>query len=169
MNGNKLRAAALTGLMSTCFALPAFSQETANKEDFVEHAKDYSPYVDQHFPNRVFWGDTHLHTSYSTDAGMIGCRLGPDEAYRLAHGEEVRSSDGLRVRLSRPYDFLVVSDHAENLGLAPMIASSDPILLKTEVGKLWHDMVKGVKASRRSATGLHAAAPRARTRSTAPR
>ena len=145
MNGNKLRTAALTGLMSTCFALPAFSQETANKEDFVEHARDYSPYVDQHFPNRVFWGDTHLHTSYSTDAGMIGCRLGPDEAYRFARGEEVRSSGGLRVRLSRPYDFLVVSDHAENLGLAPMIASSDPILLKTEVGKLWHDMVKGGK------------------------
>ena len=46
---------------------------------------------------------------------MIGCTLGPEEAYRLARGEEVKSSTGQRVKLPRPYDFLVVSDHAENL------------------------------------------------------
>ncbi len=59
--------------------------------------------------------------SYSTDAGMFGTRLGPDEAYRFARGEEVTSNTGLRVRLQRPLDFLVISDHAENLGLATMI------------------------------------------------
>ena len=123
----------------------ALAQEQVTKEQFPAPTRDYSPYVDQHFPNRVFWGDTHLHTSYSTDAGMIGCTLGPEEAYRFARGEEVRSSTGQRVKLPRPYDFLVVSDHAENLGLAPMIATSDPILLKTEVGKQWHDMVKAGK------------------------
>jgi hypothetical protein len=133
------------GLVSANLALSVLAQEQLSKEDFPAPARDYSPYVDQHFPNRVFWGDTHLHTSYSTDAGMIGCRLGPDESYRFARGEEVQSSGGLRVKLSRPYDFLVVSDHAENLGLAPMIATSDPILLKTEVGKMWHDMVKAGK------------------------
>ncbi|MGH9364223.1 MAG: DUF3604 domain-containing protein [Thermoanaerobaculia bacterium] len=133
-------AAALLGL-----AMPVLAQEQVTKEEFPVAKRDYSPYVDQNFPNRVFWGDTHLHTSYSTDAGMIGCRLGPDEAYRFARGEEVMSNTGQRAKLSRPLDFLVVSDHAENLGLAPMIATSDPILLKTEVGKLWHDMVKAGK------------------------
>ena len=49
--------------------------------------KEYSPYLDIGFPQRVFWGDTHVHTSYSTDAGMVGTRLGPDEAYRFARGE----------------------------------------------------------------------------------
>jgi hypothetical protein len=127
----------LAGLASAVAA-----QEQVTREEFPAPVRDYSPYVDQDFPNRVFWGDTHLHTSYSTDAGMIGCRLGPDDAYRFARGEEVQSSSGQRARLSRPHDFLVVTDHAENLGLAPMIASSDPILLRTPVGRKWHDMVK---------------------------
>lgn len=104
--------------------------------------RNYSPNVGETFPQRVYWGDTHLHTSYSTDAGMVGCRLGPDDAYRFARGEEITSNTGQKVKLARPLDFLVVSDHAENLGLAPMIAASDPTLLKTEIGKQWHDMVK---------------------------
>ncbi len=123
-------------------AAAAVAQEAPNPDEFLPAERSYSPHLDRAFPDRVLWGDTHLHTSYSTDAGMVGCRLGPDEAYRFARGEEVRSSSGQRVRLARPYDFLVVSDHAENLGLAPMIVTSDPILLKTEVGRLWHDMVK---------------------------
>jgi hypothetical protein len=39
--------------------------------------KGYSPFLDIGYPQRVYWGDTHVHTSYSTDAGMIGNRLGP--------------------------------------------------------------------------------------------
>ncbi len=97
--------------------------------------REYSPYLDIGYPQRVFWGDTHLHTSYSTDAGMIGNRLGPDEAYRFARGETVVSSTGLRARLQRPLDFLVVADHAENLGLAPMIAERNPNLLRLDFGK----------------------------------
>jgi len=97
--------------------------------------KEYSPYLDMGYPQRVFWGDTHLHTAVSTDAGMVGCRLGPDEAYRFARGEMVVSSTGVRTRLQRPLDFLVVADHAENLGLATMIAEKNPDLLKTDFGR----------------------------------
>jgi len=113
-----------------------------NPADAKLGAKEYSPYIHQGFPQRVFWGDTHLHTAYSTDAGMIGCTLGPEEAYRFARGETVVASTGQRVRLQRPLDFLVVADHAENLGLAPMIAESDPELLRTEFGKKIHGLVK---------------------------
>ena len=102
----------------------------------------YSPYPEQDFPNRVFFGDTHLHTSYSSDAGMIGNTLGPEEAYRFARGETVTSSTGLPARLSRPLDFLVVADHAENLGLAPAIVESNPELLENAWGKKVHDLVK---------------------------
>jgi len=102
----------------------------------------YSPYPEKSFPNRVYFGDTHLHTSYSTDAGMIGNTLGPEEAYRFARGETVRSSTGLPAKLGRPLDFLVVADHAENLGLAPAIAESNPDLLKNPWGKEQHDLVK---------------------------
>jgi hypothetical protein len=103
---------------------------------------DYSPYPKETFPNQVFFGDTHLHTSYSTDAGMIGNTLGPEDAYRFARGETVTSSTGLPARLRRPLDFLVVADHAENLGLAPAIAESNPELLQNEWGRMVHDFVK---------------------------
>jgi hypothetical protein len=97
--------------------------------------RGYSPYPEQDFPNRVLFGDTHLHTTYSADAGMIGNTLGPDAAYRFAKGEAVVSSTGVPARLARPLDFLVVADHAENLGLAPLLAAKDPGLMATEFGR----------------------------------
>ncbi|HSA86580.1 MAG TPA: DUF3604 domain-containing protein [Nitrospira sp.] len=102
----------------------------------------YSPYPKQTFPNRVYFGDTHLHTAYSTDAGMIGNRLGPEEAYRFARGETVTSSTGLETKLARPLDFLVISDHAENLGLAPALATADPEVLKSNWGRMQYELVK---------------------------
>jgi hypothetical protein len=100
----------------------------------------YSPFVDQHHPDRVYWGDTHLHTSNSADAGFVGNTLDPEAAYRFAMGEEVTSSTGLRTKLIRPLDFLVVSDHSEYMGLAPMLQSGDPALLADPVGRRWYDM-----------------------------
>jgi hypothetical protein len=116
---------------------------TAEADDIAVGHREYSPYLHQGYPQRVFWGDTHLHTAYSTDAGMVGCTLGPEEAYRFARGEVVVASGGVRARLQRPLDFLVVSDHSENLGLAPMIEESNPELLRTEFGKRIHDLVHG--------------------------
>jgi hypothetical protein len=104
-------------------------------DESVLGKREYSPYLHDNYPQRVFWGDTHVHTAFSTDAGMVGNRLGPEEAYRFARGEEVVASAGVRARLQRPLDFLVVADHAENLGLAPMIAESNPDLLKTAFGR----------------------------------
>ena len=113
----------------------------------LPHDKEatYSPYPAKTFPDRVYFGDTHLHTSYSTDAGLVGAVVGPEEAYRFARGEEVKSNHGQPVKLQRPLDFLVIADHAENLGLAPMIAQSDPALLKNAWGKKVHDLVKAGK------------------------
>ncbi len=82
------------------------------------------------FPDQLLWGDTHLHTKFSFDAGMVGDRLGPDEAYRFAAGETVTSSTGVPARLRQPLDFLAVSDHAESLGLAPAIAERNPRVLE---------------------------------------
>ncbi|MBT8438899.1 MAG: DUF3604 domain-containing protein [Gammaproteobacteria bacterium] len=139
-----------TIILAIVIASPLASAQTAlspGKDDIPATQKIYSPYVErtvqnQNFAEGLFWGDTHLHTGYSSDSGMIGNKLGPEQAYRFAKGEEVISSTGQRTRLIRPLDFLVISDHAENLGLAPMIAESNAELLKTEYGKKWHDMVK---------------------------
>jgi len=112
------------------------------KENLSPQKQEYSPFIDQHFPAQVLFGDTHLHTAYSTDAGMVGTTVSPDEAYRLAKGDTITSSGGLRVKLIRPLDFVLISDHAENLGLADFIRRADPILLANEQGKKWYDLVQ---------------------------
>ena len=134
-------AAGVTLVTLACVA-PALSQDAPPPSG---RKIAYSPYPAKKFPNRVYFGDTHLHTSYSADAGMAGAIVGPEQAYRFARGEEVTSNSGLPVKLARPLDFLVVADHAENLGLAPMIAASDPGLLQSEWGKKVHDLVKAGK------------------------
>ena len=102
----------------------------------------YSPYAGRNFPTRVFWGDTHVHTSFSMDAGSFGARLTPEDAYRFARGEELTSSTGQRVKLSRPLDFLVVADHSDNMGFFPRLFSGDPSFLADPTGKRWYEMIK---------------------------
>jgi hypothetical protein len=112
----------------------------------------YSPYAQRNFPTRPLWGDTHLHTAVSFDAGTFGARLLPPDAYRFAKGEEVISSTGQPVRLSRPLDFLVVADHSDNMGFFPKLQAGAPYVMANENGRRWHEMVKkggqeGVKAA----------------------
>jgi Protein of unknown function (DUF3604) len=146
MKNEITRTFALVSVAAISLARSAFAQDVDVDPKNVTLGKaEYSPYLDHGYPDRVYFGDTHLHTAYSTDAGMLGCRLGPEEAYRFARGEEVTSSTGVRARLQRPLDFLVVADHSENLGLAPMIVESNPDLLKTEFGRTVHDLVKSGK------------------------
>jgi hypothetical protein len=133
--------AVLAALALACVSQEEVLAQGSATERF-DPKRGYSPYPEQTFPNRVYFGDTHLHTSYSTDAGMAGQKLGPEDAYRFARGEEVTSTTGLRARLRRPLDFLVVADHSENLGLAPLIARSDPSVLANPLAKKWHDMAK---------------------------
>lgn len=122
--------------------LTALAQEISDAPPPIDRKIEYAPYPKENFPNNVYFGDTHLHTSYSTDAGMIGNTLGPEDAYRFARGETVISSTGVEARLRRPLDFLVISDHSENLGLAPAIADSNPVLLANDWGRMEHDLVK---------------------------
>ena len=145
---NLVTKSALIPMLFALSTSSALAQTGAgDPEEMPEPTKIFSPYVertvaDSNFAEGVYWGDTHLHTSYSTDAGMFGNKLGPEEAFRFARGEEVLTSHGMRARLIRPLDFLVVADHAENLGLAPFIDESNPELLKSEWGRMVHDMVK---------------------------
>ena len=144
-----LRNIAFTlAFLASCLVAPwtsASAQDAGDPHSIYVGESQYSPYLDYNYPDKVFFGDTHLHTSYSTDAGMFGNTLGPDEAYRFAKGETVTSSTGVRARLLRPLDWLVVADHAENIGLSPMIAELDADLLKSDWGRKVHDLVKAGK------------------------
>ena len=142
------RIAVLTAALML-LSIPANAQMdagTLQEKDVAHNAPDYSPFVDRHVPDRVLWGDTHLHTSYSMDAGFFGNTLGPDVAYRFARGEEVVSSTGQRIKLIRPLDWLVVADHAEYFGLADMLAKGDPAVLNDPKGAHWYKLRQGTQA-----------------------
>lgn len=155
MSRTVIRRVLLAFVMVGCLALTAFAADeevieghvgTASKANLekVHPAKPpYSPYAGRNYPTRPFFGDTHLHTGFSMDAGAFGARLTPRDAYRFARGEELTSNTGQPVKLSRPLDFLVVADHSDGMGFFPLLMSGDPTLLATEQGKRWHDEIKG--------------------------
>ena len=115
---------------------------TKSLEKAYPKQQNYSPYANRNFPTRVFWGDTHLHTGMSMDAGAFGARLMPEDAHRFARGEEVTSSTGQRVKLGRPLDFLVVADHSDNMGFFPRLISGEPSMLADPTGRRWYDMIR---------------------------
>jgi hypothetical protein len=113
----------------------------------------YSPYAGRDYPTRVLWGDTHNHSSNSGDAITSGNRLTPEQAYRFARGEEVVSSSGVAAKLSRPLDFLVVSDHAEGLGVGYELLSGNPALMADPTLARWNAMMKA--GGKEAAQALH--------------
>jgi hypothetical protein len=140
-----LRTAVLL-IAGLSLTVPLLAQDVApERDDYDAPKKEYSPYVEDHFPNNVYFGDTHLHTSWSADSGMGGATIGPDGAYRVSRGESITTNSGWKVKLVRPLDFIVVADHSENLGISDFISRSDPIILANETGKRWHDLTKAGK------------------------
>ena len=99
--------------------------------------KAYSPYAQRSFPSHVYWGDSHLHTGNSLDAGLFGNTVGLDDAYKLARGGEIKASTGLPVKLARPLDWLIVTDHTDLMGIAPDIQNGAPNILADKKGKEW--------------------------------
>jgi hypothetical protein len=121
----------------------------------VYPGKAYSPYAQRSFPSRVFWGDTHLHTALSMDAGLFGARLGLDEAYRFARGEEVMASSGQPAKLGRQLDWLVIADHSDGMGFITDLAAGKPGIIAYEQGKRWYEgLQQGGEASADAALDL---------------
>ena len=120
-------------------SLPVFAQTS------------YSPNVDQIYPTNVYFGDTHLHTNLSIDAvdtyNPMGKGLSPDDAYRFARGAVVTAHNGMKFRRQRPLDFLVIADHAENIGLLPALLADDPLLMTTEQGRELRARYESAKGS----------------------
>ena len=132
--------------LGLALAPPAMAQDAGGHEGTVSDKdfpkKPYSPYAGRHYPTRPLFGDTHLHTAVSFDAGAFGARLGPRDAYRLARGEEITSNSGQPVKLSRPLDWLVVADHSDNMGFFPDLLAGKPEMLADPSGRRWYEMIK---------------------------
>jgi hypothetical protein len=150
-----MRATVVAAAFMIAIGTAAASDPVPPEESLVDaypKRDDYSPYANRNFPTNVYWGDTHVHTGMSMDAGAFGARLEPTDAYRFARGEQITSSTGQDVKLSRPLDFLVVSDHSDNMGFFPRLISGEPSMLADPTGRRWYDMInaggqEGVKAA----------------------
>jgi hypothetical protein len=142
----------LVGSVATVSAQIAPAKESLSG---LYPGKAYSPYAQRSFPSQVFWGDTHLHTGLSMDAGLFGARLGLDEAYRFARGEEVTASSGQPARLGRPLDWLVIADHSDGMGFFNDLAAGDPDIIKYDQAKPWYEGLQaGGEASVAAALSL---------------
>jgi hypothetical protein len=102
----------------------------------------FSPYAGRGFPTSPLWGDTHLHTGNSFDAGAFGATLLPEDAFQFARGDEIVSSTGIPVKLSRPLDWLVVSDHSDNMGFFPDLRVGKEHILADPMGRDWYDRIQ---------------------------
>jgi len=126
--------------------LPAVAQDAGNvsADDLASlyPGETYSPYANRSFPSNIYWGETHLHTGLSLDAGLFGNILGHADAYRFARGEQVTSSTGLPVKLGRPLDWLVITDHSDMMGIATDIQKGTPNILADPKGKEWAEGFK---------------------------
>jgi hypothetical protein len=118
-------------------------------------SKHYSPYAFRSFPDKVLFGDMHIHSNLSPDAGLLGTSLTAADVYRAARGETVMSNTGQPFRLVRPLDFLVLTDHAEAMGLAPMVRDSNPVLLSSKRGReVWEAFNAGGEQAMKAFGGL---------------
>jgi hypothetical protein len=118
---------------------PAAAQDTAGSSPEVFKGRPYSPYADRAYPTNVYFGDTHVHTGLSADAGGSGTRLMPRDAYRFARGEQVISNTGQPVKLARPYDFFMITDHSDAMGAITDIIDGAPNIMADPDGRKFHE------------------------------
>lgn len=115
-------------------------EDTAQAKDSASATKTVaSSVIDTKFPERVYWGDQHLHTAWSADAGAAGTIVGPEEALRFALGEEIKNNSGQPTKLHRPLDWLCVTDHSDGMGIISFIKDGDAELMKDPVLKKWNE------------------------------
>ncbi len=171
--GVALVAGGLTGCTSAREAPPTAvgpaaaqnaPQAEAPRKPVEAKKPDYSPYPDQKFPNRVYWGVAHVHTGYSFDSGMFGVTLTPEDLFKVARGGEVVMDNGQRFKQDRPLDWVAVTDHAEYMGISDQIRAGSPALLATPQGKRWYEMSKtspqeGVKAAIEAVVSMQTGKP----------
>ena len=114
----------------------------------AQTTESYSPSLRSNYPQQVYFGDTHLHSSLSWDSYLFANKkFGPDEAYRFAKGETLIEHDGRPVKLERPLDFLVVADHAGSLGVIQGLEKNDSNLLKNRYGKQWSSVLDDITSA----------------------
>ncbi|MFP5329100.1 MAG: DUF3604 domain-containing protein [Alphaproteobacteria bacterium] len=111
----------------------------------VQHAGAYLPDASRKYPERVLWGDEHVHSSWSADAGLAGATLTPEDAVRFARGETVKSSTGLDAKLERPLDWIAVTEHSDGMGTINELQAGNREMLADATARRWYEMMRGTR------------------------
>lgn len=136
--------------ISTATALLCFSLPVVAQEDAV-----YSPNANRSFPTMALFGDTHVHSALSADAGGGGTTLMPRDMYRFARGGQVSSNTGQPVKLPRPFDFYMLTEHTDGMGVITDIMRGAPNIMADEQGKKFHEeFAKGGDAAKQASIDL---------------
>lgn len=146
----------VTAIMSLA-PVAGLAQESIDMEGLPPafSERPYSPYAERGFPENVYFGDTHVHTGLSGDAGGGGTRLMPRDAYRFARGEQVTSNTGQPVKLRTPYDFFMITDHSDAMGAITDILAGTPNIMADPDGKKYHEAFNaGGSEAREAAVNL---------------
>lgn len=126
-----------------------------NSAEAIARNKAYSPYANARHATNVYWGESHLHTGLSLDAGLWGNTIGLDETYQFARGKQITSSTGIPVKLARPLDWAIITDHTDLMGFATDLQKGAPNILADKKGKEWYDKFQlGGKAAGEAAFDL---------------
>jgi len=142
--GSALGVAVLAGgaiYMSQARAVRPAGTATGLMAASVAQEGGYLPDPNRQYPERVLWGDEHVHTGWSVDAGLAGARLTPEDAVRFARGEMVKSNTGQDARLQRPLDWIAVTDHSDAMGTVGELTGGNPEMMADPTVKRWHDMM----------------------------
>jgi len=103
---------------------------------------DYNP--DKPSPKRTegyseyknaYFGDLHVHTSWSFDAFIYNVRTTPDDAYNFGKGKAISHVSGEEIQLGRPLDFMAVTDHAEYMGIMMQMLDKESPIAKLEIAE----------------------------------
>jgi hypothetical protein len=144
-------------IAAAMLAMPAAAQITPSLESLegLYPGRAYSPYADRAFPSHVYWGDTHMHTGLSMDAGLFGNTTGVDTMLRFARGEQVTSASGQPVRLARPLDWVVTTEHSDGMGMIDDLRAGAPNVMASDQGARWSEALQaGGAASAEAALDL---------------
>ena len=125
----------LAAIVATAGISAAAAQDSAGLAVSVMKGAPYSPYADRALPENVYFGDTHVHTGLSADAGGDGTILMPRYSYRFARGEHVTSNTGLPVKLHQSFNFYMITDHSDGMRLITDLKNGAPNVMADPMGK----------------------------------
>jgi len=147
-----LVAGAAIVVLAGCSKPTVAAKATPTSGSASTAADAYLPDPNRKYPERVLWGDEHVHTGWSVDAGVSGTTLTPEDAVRFVRGEEIKSSTGVLTKLHRPLDWVAVTDHSDAMGTIGELKAGNPAFLANPTTKRWYEMMSQGREQAMAAT-----------------